>query len=134
MVFIPAKSSEQLTTGFFRKPVKPPTPTRSADGISSSTKRQQKRQKANHRRSKREASDAVFEQAKNLAKNNGMLLTRCNGKTYNLESPTGWLLTIRPGSRGLHYDEKRRGPLFHVADDWNVLDVVQAMIQSVELQ
>lgn len=99
---------------------------------SRSVKAATRRLELKRRKAGRLLSSKLYLSAFNEGMLHGLWLLWHSNKHYTLGPANGWLLNIYPGSRGLHYDPARRGPKFHVKDDWNVFDVVRAVANRME--
>lgn len=74
---------------------------------------------------RRQASD-IFEEARTLAQQYGLLLTRHTDQHYSLRAPQGWIINLYPGNRRIFHDEKRQGPFLKLPRKWTLVDVVRA--------
>lgn len=89
-----------------------------------------RRRRGVHSRMRRADATRDFEQARQVAEENGLLLVRHSESHYQLSHVRkGWLTNIYPGNRRLYGDPNRTGPFLHVHHDWTLLDVVRAAVK-----
>lgn len=89
---------------------------------------------ANHK-TRPERCEGMFEPARSLARQHGMLLLNPSDGCYQLRHLTrGWIVNLYPRRKGftprIYHDPHHRGPFFKVPELWTLLDVVRAAIDE----
>jgi hypothetical protein len=82
----------------------------------------------------RSKSALVFEEAKELAETNGLVLRNHSEAHYQLKSENaGWLINVYPGNQRLLACQNRpKPPFLKMPCDWTVLDVVKVALGITE--
>lgn len=90
-----------------------------------------KKEQGKSAKDRRTLNMQIFEEARKLAYEHGMILIQHTDVHYTL-SANNWRLNLYPGNQRLYHDKKHKKPPFlEVPENWTLKDIVDACIKEV---